>query len=90
MSNSLLTIAGLILGLSSLAVADPATPNQKSCFASGIMVPCSSGPDDEKTRAEKLAARAERLRQGKLEKCLRIADGSGQPSSGQCRAMYGQ
>ena len=89
MSNSLLTIAGLMLGLSSLAVADPAVPNQKSCFSSGIMVPCSSGPDDEKTRAERLAARAERLRQGKLDKCLRIADGAGQPSSSQCQSMYG-
>jgi len=89
MGHNRLIIAGLIVGLSSLAVADPATPNQKSCFSSGIMVPCSSGPDDEKTRAERLTTRAERLRQGKLDKCLRIADGSGQLSSSQCQSMYG-
>ena len=89
MHKSVLTIAGLVLGFSGVATADTVESNEKPCFSSGIIVPCN-GRDGEKTQAEKLETRADRIRQGKLEKCLRIVDGTGQPSYSECQSLYGQ
>lgn len=89
MHKSVLIIAVLVLGLSGVATADTVEPNEKPCFSSGIIVPCSVR-DSEKTQAEKLGTRADRIRQGKLEKCLRIADEAGQPSHSECQSLYGQ